>query len=494
VILAAALLFHAGPVAGQDGDPGKPEGPGTDPSAPPELPKLDSPSAIQRELDLVQRDLEELIVRIGDKDPSSAQREKLHQYLVRLSDLRSQLKVAQAEVDSKMEAAGNSVKGKWLAVRKALDDFTYYDVKDGMFRIRLGLRLQFDGTTGWESDGIKATAGDLEATFKFRRARFFADGRLFRRMDFKFEYDFAADAGLKDAFLEGAKFTKYFKWRIGHFKEPVSLARHTSANDNGFLEWALPVQALAPGRNLGLMFRHAEGSDRWTWAVSATTNGQTTDDNRTEAKLSLAARMTGLPIYRKNGGRLLHLGASYKAAAPRGGETSVSARPEARFAPFFITTGSLDVDRTTLYGLEAATVQGPFWVQAEWLTTDYESDEFGDARLGGGYVEAGWFATGESRYYFAQEGVFGRTRPNRPFRGGNPFRKDSNGGAIEFVARVSSLDLNDGYVTGGEMRDFSVGVNWYHSQTSRLMANYIYSKVEGVGHANILLLRYQFNP
>ena len=68
------------------------------------------------------------------------------------------------------------------------------------------------------------------------------------------------------------------------------------------------------------------------------------------------------------------------------------------------------------------------------------------------------------------------------------------GGAIEIIGRVSGLDLNDGLITGGEIFDVSVGLNWYLSHASRVMANYIYSDVEGVGHAHILLLRYQFNP
>ena len=106
----------------------------------------------------------------------------------------------------------------------------------------------------------------------------------------------------------------------------------------------------------------------------------------------------------------------------------------------------------------------------------------------------GWFLTGESRFYRTQDGTFGRLTPNRLFHGGNPFSRGSDGGALEFTARVSKLDLNSGAITGGEMRDFSVGMNWYLNETSRLMVNVIQSKLLDVGRANLLLLRYQFNP
>jgi phosphate-selective porin len=54
------------------------------------------------------------------------------------------------------------------------------------------------------------------------------------------------------------------------------------------------------------------------------------------------------------------------------------------------------------------------------------------------------------------------------------------------------IDLNDGTVTGGVVRDLTAGVNWYANSTSKLQLNWIYSKVEDLGSANIWVLRYQF--
>ena len=225
-----------------------------------------------------------------------------------------------------------------------------------------------------------------------------------------------------------------------------------------------------------------------------TTNGKTTDDNRTNAALTLTGRISGLPMYRDEGRRLVHLGLGYSARDPLDDTQRFTARPEARFAPFFVDTGDLFGDKGELFGLEGATVQGRLWVQAEWITAWSDTFELRGLRFDGAHVEAGWFFTGESRFYRTQEASFGRLTPDRRFGGGNPFTGNGDGGALEVTARVSTIDLNDGPVRGGEMTDVSLGLNWYPTAATRLSLNYIYSDVMDVGSANILLLRYQFNP
>ena len=242
------------------------------------------------------------------------------------------------------------------------------------------------------------------------------------------------------------------------------------------------------------MLRHTEAQSRLFWAVSMTTNGKSTDDNRNNADFTLTGRVTGLPMYRDEGRRLVHLGLGYSARVPENDTQRFRARPEARFAPFFVDTGDLFSDTGQLLGLEGATVQGPLWIQAEWITAWSDTDELGDLRFEGAYLEAGWFLTGESRYYKTEEATFGRLTPSKRFHGGNPFTGKGDGGALEVIARVSTVDLNDGPVRGGKMTDVSLGLNWYTTAATRLSLNYIYSDVKDLGSANILLVRYQFNP
>jgi len=95
-----------------------------------------------------------------------------------------------------------------------------------------------------------------------------------------------------------------------------------------------------------------------------------------------------------------------------------------------------------------------------------------------------------------EEAAFGRVTPLRLFRGGNPFKKkpEKGGGALQVVGRVSTTDLSDGPVQGGELQNFSVGMNWYLSEVNRISVNYVNSLLLDVGRANIVLIRLQYNP
>lgn len=451
-----------------------------------------TPREIERDVEVTRRELEELLERIGDADPNDKQREQLREILARLGALERELSEAEQRYDEALTEAKDFV-ARWMRLRQAFRDFTYYDLNNGQFRIDLGLRLQVDGTLVREDDGIAAAVGSIGNGLDVRRGRIFAKGRLFRRLDFSFEYDFAADSGLKDVYLEGSKFVRGFKWRIGHFKEPFSMSRQASGFDLPNLEWPLPVPAFAPGRNWGLMLRHQGSPRRLTWAVSMTTGGKVTDDNRVNSNFTFTGRVTGLPIYRAEGRRLLHLGGSVTRRAPSDNTTNVAARPEARFVPFLVGTGEIAGDRSRAFGLEAATVVDRLWAQSEWIEYRIDAD-VGGLTFEGGYVEAGWFLTGEHRFYRLEDGVFGRLTPNRLFHGGNPFTGKGDGGAIELTGRFSTIDLDSGPVGGGRARDFGVGLNWYLTQATRFMVDYVHSSVKDVGRANIVLVRFQFNP
>ena len=44
------------------------------------------------------------------------------------------------------------------------------------------------------------------------------------------------------------------------------------------------------------------------------------------------------------------------------------------------------------------------------------------------------------------------------------------------------------------MKNYSVGMNWFLNETNQFMLNLIRSDVKDLGAANLVLLRYQFNP
>jgi len=388
------------------------------------------------------------------------------------------------------------VKEKWDRFTQSLLGITRYSFFDDKLRFRLGFRFQADGTMATPSDQLEASLGGMSDTANFRRLRLFGEGIL-GTMYFRTECDFAEDAGFKTAYFEGREGGLEIwdvllgKFRYGYFDEPFSLEQSVSTFDTTFVEVSLPTHAIAPGTNVGAMVYDASKNRRFTWAVGAFSWGRENDDNASTSTLSITGRLGFRPVRYNDGHTMLHLGASFSSRNPDGDDERYRVRPEARFVPYFADTGDIPSTSNLLTGLEAAWKSGSWWAQAEWIQSRLESSEAGDPRFYGFALQAGTFLTGHSRPWDDLFGVWGRLRPEHPYRGGNPFKK-ANGGAWEVAARYSTVDLTDGTVAGGVVRDFTAGINWYVSTTSKFQFNWVQSRIEDSGYANIWMLRYQF--
>jgi phosphate-selective porin OprO/OprP len=117
------------------------------------------------------------------------------------------------------------------------------------------------------------------------------------------------------------------------------------------------------------------------------------------------------------------------------------------------------VDDVQIYGLEAAGVLGPLHAEAEYMLANVSAAE--DVEFDGWYVEGGYFLTGESRPYSADQGKWKRVTPEGP------------GGPWEVALRYSTVDLTDGGIDGGEEDNVGVALSWYPNDYLRFSANYI---------------------
>jgi phosphate-selective porin OprO/OprP len=402
----------------------------------------------------------------------------------------------QFDLNAYPETAKRKPSDKWNTFKDGVRGLLVWDFFDSRLTIRAHARVQIDGTLAKADDKMVQSIGELDNSFDLRRFQVFAQGTVDHHLRYSVSFNFGADAGFGDVFVEGREHGlnvfgyRVGQFRLGSFQEPFSFERVMSSYYTGFLERSLPVWAFTPGNNIGYMVYDTTKNKRLTWAVGFFSWGQTNEANASNSVLSVTSRVTWLPVYRNGGRTLFHVGGSLSTRDPNG-EVQYRSRPEARFVDFLVDTGNIPASRIHLYGLEFVGVRGPLSLQSELIVSEVQNTDFGDLRFWGSYVQVGWFITGEHRSYDTNLGVFSRVLPKDESQG--IFRKHPGGG-LELTGRISNVDLNDGGVNGGKMTDLSFGVNWYLSATSAVKFNYIHSTVKDRGHANILVLRYQFRP
>jgi phosphate-selective porin OprO/OprP len=260
--------------------------------------------------------------------------------------------------------------------------------------------------------------------------------------------------------------------RIGYSKLPVGFEGNTGTGSTTFLEAALPMQAVYPGRRAGIDWQQV----RPTYLVQAgfyASDLEGDNDGHTTA-----ARFAWTPW--KAPGRVLHLGLSTSRQRPRWHlddrdehappGARLRSRPEAGLTEVrLVDTGNLPfTDHYDRRGLEGLWIGGPWSVQAEYMAATVKFVEGRPAYRGDGfYAFASWVATGESRGYSA--GNVGDVKPSGPY------------GALEFAIRYSELDLDDGRVHGGRQHDWTLGANWYMTRYFKLQANYVRVQSERQG-------------
>lgn len=366
------------------------------------------------------------------------------------------------------------------------------ETADKAFKIKFGGKAMNDWAFFLSQDAaLKAEVGGLEDGTEFSRARLFLSGTIYERVIFEAQYDFVDvgddGEGVKDLYVGLKKIPFLGEIKIGHFKEPFNLEYLTNSKYITFMERALP-EIFTPGRNVGIMAGRSFLDKRMTLRVGLfrETDGIASAQGN-KGGYAGTVRLTGLPW--KSDCGLLHLGIAYRYSNPADDFTSFDARPECRFAVDFADTGALPVDALSLFGAELALVVGPFSVQGEFIQAFPETPTgYTYSGIYGCYAYASWFVTGESRRYKASEGKFARVRPRENFLG-----KNKGLGALEVAARYSHLDIEDrtAQVLGGRVSDFTAGINWYLNPNVRVMANYLFAHLAGVGDADIFQMRFQ---
>jgi len=380
---------------------------------------------------------------------------------------------------------------RWLPIFRPEDELPFRPAGT-VLSGRMGARLQVDAADYLSAGDMEHVAGGVEV----RRFFLYTTGRLqwLHPILFKFEM------GVKDQrfFLDN-----FYLWfadlrvvgnvKLGIFTAPFSLAEVTSSDYRTFLEVAAPVDAFATGTKAGVGVSDGTADQRLTWSLGWFADAQRVDVGDLSGSLSrLVGRVTWLPVRQEEDGRprLLHLGLNVSQVTVTD-TLRYRASPESNQAPALVDTGEIDARTAVPFGPEVAVELGPLTMQAEFLGSVVDTSALGTRFFGGGYVEASWLLTGESRPYDTATGKFGALVPKRP-ASLSPWSP----GAWEAGLRYSHVDLDSGAVRGGRMDVVMTGLNWHWSRYVRWMIEYGFADVardagSGGGQLHIFQMRMQ---
>jgi len=353
---------------------------------------------------------------------------------------------------------------------------------DGANCIGITGRLHFDvGGYSYSPNSAATAPQAMRNGVNARRARIGLVGTFARDWDFGVVLDgggsqdgtatlnnaYVAYKGIKGLVIEG-----------GYMDVPYTLDEATSSNNITFMERATPqVLATDIGAGDNRAAFGARAFDKWWWAGAYLTGPTTGYDHATRVPYGMTARAVVVPFNNSNGALLIGGDVLYQfdtGGAPNVNQLRLRDRPEIRIDPTrILDTGTLnDVEHARVLSAELAASFGSFYLQGEYFDYNVGRRALSDLHFNGGYVQASYVLTGESRKYSTSSGSFGGIKPKNPFTPGGGW------GAWEIAARYSTVNLNDANVFGGKQSNLTLGLNWYVNENMRFMLNWINGRVE----------------
>ena len=389
--------------------------------------------------------------------------------------------------------------------------------------IAITSRLHFDGGGYDYHPNTAATVPQrLDNGVNVRRARIGVIGKFMEDWNYALIYDFGgasdgfastasaggvpvgflpggAVSGIENAYLSYTGF-KPFGGKLaiegGVMDLPYTLDEATSSNDVLFMERA--AAGIAATNIAAGDFRSTVGA-RWytdTFWAGAYVTGPTTGAIHSASSINPPGTTEQYGAFTRVAGQIvsgkdysLHIGgdAQWLIKPPHnliaGTQTlTISDRPEVRIDPtVLVSTGAIaGVSRAQVYNAELAATYGPLFFQAEYLWFNVDRTAFAplpSVKFEGGYAEAAYVLTGETRPYNPGSASYGGIAPV------NPFSLTGGGwGAWEIAGRYSTIDLNDRLgaangVAGGRQTIYTLALNWYVSRNVRFMFDYLHGNV-----------------
>lgn len=395
--------------------------------------------------------------------------------------------------------------------KRTADEKKAKETPSDKWSVKLGGHVQLDYINWADAAPSIPNTHDY---FEFRRLRLVADGTGYQVCDFRLQMTLEPETigesqvGLvtspevKDAYFSMNEIPFFGRVRIGNFFVPFSLEQVTNDTNNIFLERSIPSQGVfAVDREVGIAAYNCTEDKNLTWTYGVFFDSisesikERVDDNQ---GVRVSGRLTWLPWYDdSNPGRsLIHTGVGILYTHDQDGRVRFRARPQIREGPRIIDSGILNADSYTTGNVEFALVSNSFTIQSEAFLSQVDMTTTSAQVVNGAYVHMSYFLTGENRVFerFGQHGAqFGRNVPKKNFR---VTSEEISPGALEAKVRWSNLNLRE--VSAGEYNDITTGFNWYWSDRTRIMFDWIHpvtssQSVFGSTQSDILAMRFDFN-
>ena len=338
--------------------------------------------------------------------------------------------------------------------------------------------IQIDSAAFEQSPASMAAFGDINNRTAVRRARLALTGDLATDVGYKMDVEFATSPpAARDVYLDFRDRPYADRLVVGTTKVPFQMEALTSSKNFTFAERA-PFFTFSPFRQVGIWADGTLEEERGTWSLAGFLVGKGGFDlNHNADGQGFAARTTYLHWYEDDGRDLLHTGLNYSVLQPfdqmvrYDSKLSFFTNQEPGInssgPPQLVDTGNVPAESVNLFNFELAGSHGRFNYQAE-LTYALVNQIGGPPLVFyGGYAQAGWFFTGESKPYNRKAGVFDSVKPLHSFF-------DGGWGAWELAARGTFLNLNDKNVTGGRMNSAELALNWYLGDQLSVKFDYVH--------------------
>jgi phosphate-selective porin OprO/OprP len=343
---------------------------------------------------------------------------------------------------------------------------------EGDLALLEGINVWFGGALQYDAVSLEdlyvANQGGGSETDTFtRRAEVTVRATLFDLGEFKLQYDIDGDFW-RDLYFRHADEQREYTLTIGNQTEPMSQENILGNKFNMAMEVAAPTSVFAPNRGMGVKLNKwwetgtapsllslSNDSDEAVTAAIGIFREDIEDTSDTD--WSVTGRTTAGRLYGDWG---VHVGLS---GSYRDGDfRSVNPRPELSGTDR-VVLARFDADTLKIAAFELLASRGSWHGTAEFYYADFDGGEI-DATGYGGFIEAGYYLTGQSRRYRPRWGLWA------------PLKVGARN-IFEVFGRFSYTRGDADDDPSNDLRIVTLGGSWYRHKI-RVSANLLYSKTD----------------